>query len=62
MGHFASGHKRSSHNASSHFGGSAIARDLIDAGGARLLATTVMDYIAAKNQVAPKIEGRILER
>ena len=35
---------------------------LIDAGGAQLLATAVMDYIAAGDRVAPKIEGRILAR
>jgi 2',3'-cyclic-nucleotide 2'-phosphodiesterase (5'-nucleotidase family) len=32
---------------------------LIDASGATLMATTVMDYIAAKGTVAPEIEGRI---
>jgi 2',3'-cyclic-nucleotide 2'-phosphodiesterase (5'-nucleotidase family) len=35
---------------------------LIDAGGAQLLATTVMDYIAAGDRMAPRIEGRILAR
>jgi 2',3'-cyclic-nucleotide 2'-phosphodiesterase (5'-nucleotidase family) len=34
-------------------------RALIDASGAKLLATTVMDHIAAKGTVAPEIEGRI---
>lgn len=34
-------------------------RTLIDASGAKLLATTVMDHIAAKGTVAPEIEGRI---
>ena len=32
---------------------------LIDASGGRLMATMVMDYIAAKGSVAPKLEGRI---
>ncbi len=32
---------------------------LIDASGAKLLATTVMDYIAAKDPIAPEIQGRI---
>jgi len=32
---------------------------LIDASGATLMATTVMDYIAANAPVAPKVEGRI---
>jgi 2',3'-cyclic-nucleotide 2'-phosphodiesterase (5'-nucleotidase family) len=32
---------------------------LIDASGAKLMATTVMDYIAANDPVAPEIEGRI---
>ena len=32
---------------------------LIDASGAKLMATGVMDYIAAKDPVAPEIEGRI---
>ena len=35
------------------------AKALIDAAGAKLLASTVMDYIAANEPVAPKIEGRI---
>ncbi len=34
-------------------------KTLIDASGAKLLATTVMDHIAAKGTVAPEIEGRI---
>ena len=32
---------------------------LIDAAGATLMATTVMNYIAAHAPVAPEIEGRI---
>jgi len=32
---------------------------VIDAAGAKLMATGVMDYIAAKGTVAPEIEGRI---
>jgi len=32
---------------------------LIDASGAKLMATTVMDYIAANAPVAPEVEGRI---
>ncbi len=32
---------------------------LIDASGATLLATSEMDYIAAKGTVAPKVDGRI---
>jgi 5'-nucleotidase/UDP-sugar diphosphatase len=35
---------------------------LIDASGGTLMATTVMDYIAAKGAVAPQIEGRIVAR
>jgi 2',3'-cyclic-nucleotide 2'-phosphodiesterase (5'-nucleotidase family) len=35
------------------------ARVLIDASGATLMATTVMDHIAANAPVAPKVEGRI---
>jgi 5'-nucleotidase / UDP-sugar diphosphatase len=35
------------------------AKVLVDALGAKLLATAVMDYITAKKQVAPAIEGRI---
>jgi 2',3'-cyclic-nucleotide 2'-phosphodiesterase (5'-nucleotidase family) len=34
-------------------------RALIDAAGAKLMATGVMDYIAAHAPVAPEIEGRI---
>jgi 5'-nucleotidase/UDP-sugar diphosphatase len=34
-------------------------RRIIDASGAVLMATTVMNYIAAKGPVSPKIEGRI---
>jgi 2',3'-cyclic-nucleotide 2'-phosphodiesterase (5'-nucleotidase family) len=33
---------------------------LIDASGATLLASMVMDYIKAKGTVSPKIEGRIV--
>ncbi len=32
---------------------------LIDASGAKLMATTVIDYITAKDPIAPKIEARI---
>jgi 2',3'-cyclic-nucleotide 2'-phosphodiesterase (5'-nucleotidase family) len=32
---------------------------LIDASGATLMATTVMNHIAANAPVAPKVEGRI---
>ena len=32
---------------------------LIDPSGGMLMATMVMDYIAAKGSVAPKLEGRI---
>ena len=32
---------------------------LIDASGGTLMATMVMDYIAAKGSIAPKVEGRI---
>jgi 2',3'-cyclic-nucleotide 2'-phosphodiesterase (5'-nucleotidase family) len=32
---------------------------LIDASGAKLMASQVMDYIAAKGEVAPAVEGRI---
>ena len=35
---------------------------LIDASGGTLMATTVMDYIAAKGAVAPQLEGRIVTR
>jgi hypothetical protein len=34
-------------------------RALIDASGAKLMATGVMDYIAAHAPVAPAVEGRI---
>jgi 2',3'-cyclic-nucleotide 2'-phosphodiesterase (5'-nucleotidase family) len=32
---------------------------LIDASAATLMASMVMDYIAAKGAIAPKVEGRI---
>jgi 2',3'-cyclic-nucleotide 2'-phosphodiesterase (5'-nucleotidase family) len=35
------------------------AKNLIDAAGAVLMATQVIDYIAGKGTVAPKVEGRI---
>jgi len=34
-------------------------KPLIDPSGGKLMATVVMDYIAAKGKVAPKLEGRI---
>lgn len=37
-------------------------KSLIDASAATLMATVVMDYIAAKGTVAPAVEGRIVER
>ena len=37
-------------------------RLLIDASGATLLATMVMDYVAAKGTVAPAVDGRIRTR
>jgi 2',3'-cyclic-nucleotide 2'-phosphodiesterase (5'-nucleotidase family) len=37
-------------------------RALIDPSGGKLMATTVMDYIAAKGSVSPKLEGRIRSR
>ncbi|NKB56918.1 MAG: bifunctional metallophosphatase/5'-nucleotidase [Alphaproteobacteria bacterium] len=38
------------------------AKTLIDAAGGVLMATTVMDYITAKNKIAPKIEGRVTQQ
>ncbi len=38
------------------------AKRLIDASGAKLMATMVMDFIAARESVAPKVEGRILAK
>jgi len=38
------------------------ARTIIDASGAVLMASMVMDYIAAKGTVAPKLEGRITRK
>lgn len=38
------------------------AKPIIDASAATLLATVVMDYIAAKGAVAPAVEGRVVER
>ena len=35
------------------------AKILVDASGATLMATTVMNYISARGNVAPKTEGRI---
>jgi 2',3'-cyclic-nucleotide 2'-phosphodiesterase (5'-nucleotidase family) len=35
---------------------------IIDASGGALMATVVMDYIAAKGEVAPRLEGRIVEK
>jgi 2',3'-cyclic-nucleotide 2'-phosphodiesterase (5'-nucleotidase family) len=35
------------------------AKILIDAAGAVLMATQVIDYIAARGSVSPKVEGRI---
>jgi len=37
-------------------------RSLIDASAATLMATTVMNYVEAKGSVAPKVEGRIMEK
>jgi 2',3'-cyclic-nucleotide 2'-phosphodiesterase (5'-nucleotidase family) len=37
-------------------------KSLIDPSAAKLMATQVMDYIAAKGTVAPAIEGRIVRR
>ena len=33
---------------------------IIDASGATLMASMVMDYIKAKGTVSPKVEGRIV--
>ena len=33
---------------------------IIDAYGAKLMASMVMDYIKAKRSVSPKVEGRIV--
>ena len=38
------------------------AKNLIDAAGAVLMATQVIDYIAAAGTVEPKVEGRIVIR
>src|SRR5204862_394355 len=38
------------------------AKSLIDPMAAKLTASQVMDYIAAKSAVSPKIEGRIVQR
>ena len=35
------------------------AKNLIDAAGAQLMASQVIDYVAAKKTVSPKVEGRI---
>jgi len=37
-------------------------RPIIDASGGALMATVVMDYIAAKGTVSPAVEGRIVEQ
>jgi 5'-nucleotidase / UDP-sugar diphosphatase len=37
-------------------------RTIVDASGATLMATQVMDYITAKGSVSPKAEGRITGR
>jgi 2',3'-cyclic-nucleotide 2'-phosphodiesterase (5'-nucleotidase family) len=37
-------------------------KSLIDPSAAKLMATEVMDYIAAKGTVAPAIEGRIVQK
>ncbi len=37
-------------------------KPLIDPSGGKLMATVVMDYIAAKGTVAPKLEGRVKSR
>ena len=34
-------------------------KSIIDAAGGTLMATVVMNYIAAKGTIAPKAEGRI---
>jgi 5'-nucleotidase/UDP-sugar diphosphatase len=36
------------------------AKNLIDASGAVLMATTVMDHVTAKGSVAPTVEGRVV--
>jgi 5'-nucleotidase / UDP-sugar diphosphatase len=36
-------------------------KQLVDAMSATLMASQVIDYIAAKGEVAPKVEGRIVE-
>jgi 2',3'-cyclic-nucleotide 2'-phosphodiesterase (5'-nucleotidase family) len=38
------------------------AKPIIDASGGTLMATVVMDYIAAKGSVSPAVEGRIAEQ
>ena len=35
---------------------------IIDASGAKLMASMVMDYIKAKGSVSPKVEGRIIAK
>ena len=37
-------------------------RQLIDAAGATLMATMVMDYVEATGEVAPAVDGRIRTR
>ena len=37
-------------------------RQLIDASGATLMATMVMDYVEAMGEVAPAVDGRIRTR
>ena len=37
-------------------------RPIVDASGGSLMATVVMDYIAARGTVSPQVEGRIAER
>jgi 2',3'-cyclic-nucleotide 2'-phosphodiesterase (5'-nucleotidase family) len=37
-------------------------KPLIDPSGGKLMATTVMEYIAAKGSVSPKLEGRIVAK
>ena len=37
-------------------------KPVIDASGGPLMATVVMDYIAAKGTVSPAVEGRIVEQ
>ena len=36
--------------------------EIVDSSGATLMATQVMDYIAARGAVAPAVEGRIATR